>query len=281
MSQYKLAAKGNRPTTQIEVKGQTIGGSALCMIAGPCAVENEEQLVSIASSISQMGIKFLRGGAYKPRTSPYAFQGTGKRGLQLLSKCAVDYDLRIVTEVMDTSLIDEVYPYADVLQVGSRNMKNYQFLKELSKVDKPILLKRGMSATIEEWLLAAEYLLLGGNERVILCERGLRSIDPMIRNVMDISAIPLVKELSHLPIIADPSQGTGRRSLVGAMSKAAVAAGADGLMIEVHSEPDEALSDGFQSLYIHQLQELLPEIKIHAEAEGKSFHLEENKRENV
>ena len=247
MSDLKLVSKqyeGHK--SEISIGQETIGGTELCLIAGPCAVESEEQLFAIAKGVSDLGIKYMRGGAYKPRTSPYAFQGLGKQGLQLLKKASELYNLKIVTEVMDTSLIEEVYDYADILQVGSRNAKNYTFLKELGKIDKPILLKRGMSSTINEWLLAAEYIMLGGNENVILCERGIRTFDTSVRNTMDLAAIPLVKELSHLPVIADPSQGTGKRSLVIPMSLAAIAAGADGVMLEVHNDPEEALSDGFQ-----------------------------------
>lgn len=274
MSEYRLVAKAYKDTpTIVKIGDEKIGADELCLIAGPCAVESEEQIDEIAKHISTLGIKFIRGGAYKPRTSPYAFQGLQKHGLKLLSKISAEYGLKVVTEVLDTSLIEEVYPHADILQVGSRNMKNYQFLKELGKIDKPILLKRGMSATIEEWLLAAEYVMLNGNEQIILCERGIRTFDTSLRNTMDIAAIPLVKELSHLPIIADPSQGCGKRSLVSAMSMAAIAAGADGLMIEVHNEPENALSDGFQSIYIHQLAEMLPQLKKQAVLMNRTLQL--------
>lgn len=275
MSDYKLASRQHKEeNTIVRVGNELIGAAELCLIAGPCAVESEEQLDEIASGISDLGIKFMRGGAYKPRTSPYDFQGLKKEGLELLRKAAHKYDLKIVTEVLDTTLIEEVYPYADVLQVGSRNMKNYQFLKELGKLDKPVLLKRGMSSTVKEWLLAAEYILLGGNENVILCERGIRTFDNSVRNTMDIAAIPLAKELSHLPVIADPSQGTGKRSLVKPLSLAAIAAGADGLMIEVHQEPEEALSDGFQSLYLSQLEELVNEVKKQANLSHRTLSLQ-------
>lgn len=274
MSEYRLVAREYKDTpTVITVGGKEIGAEELCLIAGPCAVESEEQIFEIAKHISGLGIHFLRGGAYKPRTSPYAFQGLQKEGLELLSAVSKEYDLKVVTEVLDSGLLEEIYPYADILQVGSRNMKNYQFLKELGKVDKPVMLKRGMSATVEEWLLAAEYIMLQGNENIILCERGIRTFDTSLRNTMDIAAIPLVKELSHLPIIADPSQGCGQRSLVKPMSLAAIAAGADGLMIEVHNEPDSALSDGFQSIYMHQLAELLPHIKAQAKLSNRSLQL--------
>jgi 3-deoxy-7-phosphoheptulonate synthase len=282
MSDLKLVSKqyeGHK--SEISIGQETIGGSELCLIAGPCAVESEEQLFAIAKGVSDLGIKYMRGGAYKPRTSPYAFQGLGKQGLQLLKKASELYNLKIVTEVMDTSLIEEVYDYADILQVGSRNAKNYTFLKELGKIDKPILLKRGMSSTINEWLLAAEYIMLGGNENVILCERGIRTFDTSVRNTMDLAAIPLVKELSHLPVIADPSQGTGKRSLVIPMSLAAIAAGADGVMLEVHNDPEEALSDGFQSLYLDSMAELITSLKRQAQASGRTFNLKSLVKETV
>lgn len=282
MSDLKLVSKqyeGHKG--EISIGQETIGGTELCLIAGPCAVESEEQLFAIAKGVSDLGIKYMRGGAYKPRTSPYAFQGLGKQGLQLLKKASELYNLKIVTEVMDTSLIEEVYDYADILQVGSRNAKNYTFLKELGKIDKPILLKRGMSSTINEWLLAAEYIMLGGNENVILCERGIRTFDTSVRNTMDLAAIPLVKELSHLPVIADPSQGTGKRSLVIPMSLAAIAAGADGVMLEVHNDPEEALSDGFQSLYLDSMAELITSLKRQAQASGRTFNLKSLVKETV
>jgi 3-deoxy-7-phosphoheptulonate synthase len=274
MSDLKLVARQDENhQSVIRVGNETVGGKELCLIAGPCAVESEQQLDEIAKGVSDLGIKFMRGGAYKPRTSPYAFQGLKKDGLRLLKNVSDKYGVKIVTEVLDTSLIEEVYPYADILQVGSRNAKNYAFLKELGKIDKPILLKRGMSSTISEWLLAAEYILLGGNENVILCERGIRTFDTSVRNTMDIAAIPLAKELSHLPVIADPSQGTGKRSLVTPLSLAAIAAGADGLMIEVHNEPEEALSDGFQSMYLDSMKDMVQVLKMQAELSGRSLDL--------
>lgn len=274
MFDIKLASKQhNNHKSIIKIGDESVGSEELCIIAGPCAVESETQLDEIAKGISDLGIKFMRGGAYKPRTSPYAFQGLKKEGLRLLKESSKKYDLKIVTEVLDTTLIEEVYPYADVFQVGSRNAKNYQFLKELGKTDKPILLKRGMSSTVNEWLLAAEYILLGGNENVILCERGIRTFDTSLRNTMDIAAIPLVKELSHLPVIADPSQGTGKRSLVTPLSLAAIAAGADGLMIEVHNEPEEALSDGFQSMYLNSMKEFTETIRKQANLSNRTLNL--------
>jgi 3-deoxy-7-phosphoheptulonate synthase len=274
MSDLKLVSRQYRDhNTVIRVGDELIGAKELCLIAGPCAVESEVQLNEIAKGLSELGVKFMRGGAFKPRTSPYAFQGLKKEGLKMLKNASDTYGLKIVTEVLDTTLIEEVYPYADILQVGSRNAKNYQFLKELGKVDKPILLKRGMSSTINEWLLAAEYILLGGNENVILCERGIRTFDTSVRNTMDIAAIPLVKELSHLPIIADPSQGTGQRSLVTPLSLAAIAAGADGLMIEVHNNPEEALSDGFQSMYLNTMGDMVKLLRGQAEHSGRTLNL--------
>lgn len=268
----QLAKKSlEKPNTIINVNGNIIGGNELTLIAGPCAVESEEQIFTIAEFLSKKGIKIIRGGAYKPRTSPYAFQGLKKEGLILLNKVSKKFDMSVITEVLDLSLLDTVYPYTDILQIGARNMKNYHFLKELGKTDKPILLKRGMDATIEEWLLAAEYILLGGNEQVILCERGIKSFDHITRNVMDIAAIPLIKQLSHLPIIADPSQATGNRDIVIPLSLAAVAAGADGLMVEVHNNPNKALSDGPQSLYFEQFDELVEKLKIQSKTSNKQF----------
>lgn len=274
MFDIKLVSKQHsNHKTIVKIGDEFVGKEELCLIAGPCAVESERQLDEIAKGISDLGIKFMRGGAYKPRTSPYAFQGLKKEGLKLLKEASKKYDLKIVTEVLDTTLIEEAYSYADIFQVGSRNAKNYQFLKELGKTDKPILLKRGMSSTVNEWLLAAEYILLGGNENVILCERGIRTFDTSLRNTMDVAAIPLVKELSHLPVIADPSQGTGKRSLVTPLSLASIAAGADGLMIEVHNEPEEALSDGFQSMYLNSMKELTKKIREQAKLSNRTLNL--------
>ena len=274
MFDIKLASKQHsNHKTIVKIGDEFVGKEELCLIAGPCAVESERQLDEIAKGISDLGIKFMRGGAYKPRTSPYAFQGLKKEGLKLLKEASKKYDLKIVTEVLDTTLIEEAYSYADIFQVGSRNAKNYQFLKELGKTDKPILLKIGMSSTVNEWLLAAEYILLGGNENVILCERGIRTFDTSLRNTMDVAAIPLVKELSHLPVIADPSQGTGKRSLVTPLSLASIAAGADGLMIEVHNEPEEALSDGFQSMYLNSMKEFTKKIREQAKLSSRTLNL--------
>lgn len=269
---YQLASRQwkNRNTV-VKVGDLEIGGQYPVLIAGPCAVESEEQLYEIASFLSKNGIRFLRGGAYKPRTSPYSFQGLKKNGLELLRKVANEFDMMVVTEVLDYSLLDEVMEYADILQVGTRNMHNYQFLKGLGKVDKPVLLKRGMSATIEEWLLAAEHILLGGNEKVILCERGIRTFEKATRNTLDLSAVALVKELSHLPVIVDPSQGTGLSSLITPMSLAAMAAGCDGLMIETHNDPDNALSDGEQSVNFRQFEELLHRLRKYSHLYNTPF----------
>jgi 3-deoxy-7-phosphoheptulonate synthase len=281
VSPYRLASrKWKNESSRISVNGIEIGGDELFMIAGPCAVESEEQLDSIAAFVSKMGVPFLRGGAFKPRTSPYSFQGLGQEGLHLLRQASIKYNLGVITEVMDLSLLDEVYPYTDIIQIGSRNMKNYHLLKELGKTDKPILLKRGMDATVEEWLLAAEYLLVSGNEQVMLCERGIRTFDDGTRNTMDIASIALAKQLSHLPIIADPSQGTGVSSLINPICMAAVVAGADGLMIEVHNNPEQALSDGPQSLTFKQFEDMIPGINATAELMGKKSPLK-SKKEKV
>lgn len=271
-SAYPLAKKTlEKPATIIEVNGIKLGGNDLAIIAGPCAVESEEQMHAIAEFIASKGVKIMRGGAFKPRTSPYSFQGLKEDGLRILNEVSIKYNLAIITEVLDLSLLDAIYPYTDILQIGARNMKNYHFLKELGKTDKPIMLKRGMDATIEEWLLAAEYILMGGNEQVILCERGIRTFDHSTRNTMDIAAIPLVKQLSHLPVIADPSQASGNRDIVIPLSLAAVAAGADGLMIEVHNNPEKALSDGPQSLRFEQFTELIEKLKMFNKISGKTI----------
>lgn len=257
--------------TTINVGDLEVGGDYPILIAGPCAVESEDQMYEIASHLSKNGVRFLRGGAYKPRTSPYSFQGLKKEGLELMRKIADEFDMKVVTEVLDFSLLDEVMQYADILQIGARNMHNYHFLKELGKVDKPVLLKRGLSAKIEEWLLAAEYILLGGNENVILCERGIRTFETSTRNTLDLSAVALVKQLSHLPVIVDPSQGTGVANLVSPMSIAAMAIGCDGLMIETHNDPDNALSDGEQSLNFQQFQELLHQLRKYSHLHNSPF----------
>ena len=268
---YKLASRAFRPEgTVVEVgKGVRIGGPEVVVAAGPCAVESAEQIQTIAERVAQHGAKLLRGGAFKPRTSPYTFQGLGEQALKLLRQAADKNGLLVVSEVMDASQIAMMLPYVDLLQVGARNMQNYHLLRALGEVPKPVLLKRGMSATIEELLLSAEYIMAGGNYNVILCERGIRTFETYTRNTLDIAAIPVIKKHSHLPIIADPSHGTGRRDKVPPMARAAVAAGADGLLIEVHHDPEHALSDGAQSLYADQFAQLMAELRIIAPAVGR------------
>jgi 3-deoxy-7-phosphoheptulonate synthase len=268
---FKLASRNFRPEgSVVELgKGVSIGGTEIVAAAGPCAVESAAQIGEIAEKVARAGAKLLRGGAFKPRSSPYSFQGLGEEGLKLLRAAADANGLLVVSEVMDPSQIDVMLPYVDVMQVGARNMQNYYLLRALGEIQKPVLLKRGMSATIEELLLSAEYIMSGGNYNVILCERGIRTFDTYMRNTMDIAAIPVIKQLSHLPVVADPSHGTGRRDKVGAMARAAVAAGADGLLIEVHQDPERALSDGAQSLYPDQFAQLMAEARMIAPAVGR------------
>ena len=256
--------------TTFEINGVEIGKDLL-MIAGPCAVENEEQIYTISEFLSKKGVRFMRGGAYKPRTSPYSFQGLKKEGLKLMRRAADDHGLAVVSEIMSASQLDEFVENVDILQVGTRNMQNYPLLRALGKINKPVLLKRGMSSTIEEWLLAAEYILSGGNEQVILCERGIRTFETATRNTLDIAAVPLVQQLSHLPVIVDPSQGTGVRDIVDPVSVAAIAAGADGLIIEVHNQPEEALSDGDQSIYLDQFETLQKRLVKAASIDNRRF----------
>jgi 3-deoxy-7-phosphoheptulonate synthase len=268
---YKLASRAFREEGTI-VKlplGVTIGGPEVVVMAGPCSVESAEQIETIAGQVARAGAKILRGGAFKPRTSPYSFQGMGEKALELLRSAADRHHLLVVSEVMDPSQVAMMVPMVDILQVGARNMQNYHLLRALGEVNKPVLLKRGMSATIEELLLSAEYIMAGGNYDVILCERGIRTFETYTRNTLDIAAIPIIKKLSHLPIVADPSHGTGRRDKVAPMARAAVAAGADGLLIEVHHDPEHALSDGAQSLYPDQFTELMAQIRIIAPAVGR------------
>ena len=257
------------PTRVSVAGGVVIGGDDVVVIAGPCAVESETQILTAARQVRAAGAVILRGGAFKPRTSPYTFQGLGVKGLKLLARAREETGLAIVTEAMDAEGVDQVAEHADIIQIGARNMQNYSLLKRAGRAGKPVLLKRGMSATIAKLLLSAEYLLAEGNQDVILCERGIRSFDPATRNVLDLTAIPLVHSLSHLPIIADPSHGTGRRDKVIPMARAAVAAGADGIMVEVHPEPDRALSDGDQTLYPDQFTELMRQIRVIADAIGR------------
>ena len=272
MSPYKLASRQFRPGgTVIKIRDVDIGGPKVVVMAGPCSIESPAQIDAAAAAVARSGARILRGGAFKPRSSPYSFQGLGEEGLKMLREAADRYGLLTVSEVMDQSQIKTMLPYTDILQVGARNMQNYTLLKELGCVDRPVLLKRGISATIEELLLSAEYILAGGNQNVILCERGIRTFESYTRNTMDISAIPVVKKLSHLPMLADPSHGTGRRDKVVPMARAAVAAGADGLLIEVHPDPDHALSDGAQSLRPHQFEELMQQLRIIAQAVGREM----------
>tara|TARA_B100001123_G_scaffold435397_1_gene563801 strand:+ start:2028 stop:3047 length:1020 start_codon:yes stop_codon:yes gene_type:complete len=268
---YKLASRTFKPERSVVTIGDLrIGGDEVVVMAGPCSAETEEQVDAAADAVSKAGAKVFRGGAFKPRSSPYSFQGLGDQGLKLLRSAADHHNLKLVSEVMDVSQIDLVAKYADILQVGARNMQNYTLLRELGKGKVPILLKRGISATIEEWLLSAEYILSGGNGDVILCERGIRTFETYTRNTMDISAIPVIQKLSHLPIVADPSHGIGIRDKVAPMARAAVAAGADGLIIEVHPDPDHAFSDGAQSLFPEQFNRLMNEVRIIAPAIGRS-----------
>ena len=272
---YKLASRTFKPErTAISFGDFKIGGDEVIVIAGPCSVETEEQIAASAAAVKRAGAKILRGGAFKPRSSPYSFQGLGEEGLRMMRVAADAEGLKVASEVMDVSQIELVATYADILQVGARNMQNYTLLRELGKTRTPVLLKRGISATIEEWLLSAEYVLSGGNTDVILCERGIRTFESYTRNTMDISAIPVIQKLSHLPIIADPSHGTGLRDKVTPMARAAVAAGADGLIIEVHPQPDQALSDGAQSIFPKQFDRLMAELRIIAPAIGRSICLE-------
>ena len=272
VSPYKLASRSFRPAgTVVKIGDVEIGGQRVVVMAGPCSVESRDQIERSAEVVARAGAQVIRGGAFKPRSSPYAFQGLGEDGLHILREAADRNGLLVVSEVMDLTQVPLVAQYADILQVGARNMQNFNLLRELGRQRKPVLLKRGISATIEELLLSAEYILAGGNYDVILCERGIRTFETYTRNTMDISAIPVVKKLSHLPIVADPSHGTGRRDMVAPMARAAVAAGSDGLLVEVHPDPDHALSDGAQSLRFEQFEELMSQLRIIAPAVGRSM----------
>jgi len=267
---FKLASRAFQPQdTLITVGRCTIGGPQLAIMAGPCSVESETQGFAIAEAVAKSGATIMRGGAFKPRTSPYSFQGLGEAGLRILRRAADAHDLAVVSEVMDTQQVELVARYADILQIGARNMQNFSLLKEVGHTHKPILLKRGLACTIEEWLMSAEHVLSQGNSQVILCERGIRTFETYTRNTLDLNAIPVVKELSHLPVIVDPSHGTGIRNKVAPMGRAAIAAGADGVIVEVHHDPDHALSDGAQSLYPEQFDELVRQIRTIAEAIGR------------
>ena len=269
---FKLASRDFHPqSTVVEIDGISVGGKQLVVMAGPCAVENREQLLEAARAVKGAGTHVLRGGAFKPRTSPYSFQGLGEEGLRILAEARKETGLPIVTEVMEPQMVPLVMMYADILQVGARNMQNYALLHAVGEAQRPVLLKRGMMSTVEELLMAAEYILSHGNERIILCERGIRTFEQYTRNTLDISAVPLLKQLSHLPVIVDPSHGTGKWELVEPLSRAAVAAGADGLLIEVHPHPEEALSDGAQSLKPSRFAQLMEGLRPVAEAVGRTL----------
>jgi 3-deoxy-7-phosphoheptulonate synthase len=273
---YKLTGWDFHPQkTIINVRGVTIGGDDVVVIAGPCSVESEEQTLATARAVSAAGAKILRGGAYKPRTSPYEFRGLGERGLQILAMAREETGMAIITEVMTPADIDVVGKYTDIFQIGARNSQNYLLLEEVGKAGKPVMIKRGLSMMLEEWLLAAEYVMAQGNPDVILCERGIRTFEPSTRNTFDVSAVPVVQGMSHLPIFVDPSHAAGKRALVGALAQAGVAAGADGLMIEVHPNPDQALSDGAQSLAFPQFDALMPRLAAVANAVGRSVAVRE------
>lgn len=269
---YKLANRSfHAENTIIKIKDVEIGGNKVVMMAGPCSVENEDQIFRLAKSVTKSGARILRGGAFKPRTSPYSFQGLGEEGLKLLRRAADENNLLVITEVMQIDHIDLIDKYTDIFQLGARNMQNFSLLKELGKVDKPVMIKRGQAATIEEWLMSAEYILSGGNRNVFLCERGIRTFENYTRNTFDLSAIPVVHKKSHLPVIADPSHATGLRDQVPPMARAAVAAGADGLMIEIHDDPENALSDGPQALLPDTFQKLTEELRLIAKAIGRDL----------
>lgn len=271
---FKKANRMFHPNdTVFDVNGRKIGEGHFVVIAGPCSVENEEQIVGIAKELKRIGASFLRGGAYKPRTSPYSFQGLGLEGLDLLKIARAETGLPIVSEIMSTDVLDRFVEDVDIIQVGARNMQNFVLLRELGRTSKPILLKRGLSATLEEWLMSAEYILNGGNEKVILCERGIRTFETYTRNTLDLSAVPAVKKLSHLPVIVDPSHGTGRTWMVGTMSKAALVVGADGVIIEVHNNPKCALSDGDQSITPAEYSAIFSRIRKLAELEEKQLEV--------
>ena len=270
---YKLAGRAFRPegTTVEFPNGAVIGGQKVAVIAGPCTIENRDQLFAIAASVKAAGGSFLRGGAYKPRTSPYSFQGLGIPGLELMREAADAHGLATVSEVMEIAQIEPMLPYVDCFQVGARNMQNFNLLRELGQVRKPVLLKRGIAATVEELLLSSEYILSGGNYQVILCERGIRTYETATRNTMDISAIPVLHKLTHLPVVADPSHGTGRRDMVAPMAKASVAAGADALLVEIHPNADKSVSDAAQTLYLDQFEKLVKELRLIAVAVGRTL----------
>lgn len=269
---YKLASREfKKEDSVIDVNGIKIGGKKIPVIAGPCAVENKSILLDIAKKVKDAGASFIRGGAFKPRTSPYSFQGLGEEGLKILAEARKKTGMPVVTELMDPRDLEVMLKYTDIIQVGARNMQNFRLLLEVGATNKPVLLKRGLSATIKEWLMAAEYIMSKGNLNVILCERGVRTFETATRNTLDLSAVPVLKELSHLPVIVDPSHGVGKRTIVPPMAKAAIAAGADGLLIEVHTNPEEALSDGEQSLKPDLFKTLMDELALIAKAVGREI----------
>ncbi|MFP4200037.1 MAG: 3-deoxy-7-phosphoheptulonate synthase [Clostridia bacterium] len=274
MHPFKLASREFREHSEVKLNGISIGGRDIAVMAGPCAVESREVLMETARGVRAAGASVLRGGAFKPRTSPYSFQGLGEEGLQYMAEAREATGLLVVTEVLSPADVELVSSYADILQIGARNMQNYSLLHEVGAIDKPVLLKRGMMSSVEEWLMSAEYVLSGGNHRVILCERGIRTFEGYTRNTLDLSSVPLVKGLSHLPVIVDPSHGTGRADLVAAMSRAAIAAGADGLLIEVHPRPEEALSDGPQSLTLEDFSGMMKTLEPVAEAVDRGIAVE-------
>ncbi len=269
---FKLASRTfKKEDTIITIRDVTIGGNEVVMMAGPCSVESEEQIFKLAEIVSKAGAKILRGGAFKPRTSPYSFQGMGEEGLKLLRKAADKYNLLVITEVMENAQIPLISEYTDIFQIGARNMQNFPLLNEIGKTAKPAMLKRGLAATVEDWLMSAEYILSNGNRDLMLCERGIRTFETYTRNTFDLSAIPVVHKKSHLPVIADPSHATGLRDKVLPMARAAVAAGADGLMVEVHHDPENALSDGPQALLPEQFEELMTQVKLIAQVIGRTM----------
>jgi len=268
---FKLVSREvKEEDTVIDVGGVPLGGNALAIMAGPCSVESREQILETAHAVKAAGARFLRGGAFKPRTSPYEFQGLAEEGLKLLALAREQTGLKVVTEVMDSETLPMVSDYADVLQIGARNMQNFSLMKQLGRIRKPVLLKRGPSATIKEWLMAAEYVVAGGNYQVALCERGIRTFETMTRNTLDLNAVPVLKALTHLPVVVDPSHGIGLRAHVAAMARAGIAAGADGVIVEVHPRPDRALSDGQQSLTPREFEDLMKQVRVIAGALGRA-----------
>lgn len=272
LAQYKLASRDFHPdNTLVQVDGVKIGGNEIIIMAGPCSVESKEQIIETANAVKKAGAKILRGGAFKPRTSPYSFQGLGEEGLKLLKHAKEETGMPVITEVMDPRNVSLVCKYSDILQIGARNMQNYDLLKEVGKCRHPVLLKRGMSATINEWLMSAEYIMSEGNYNIVLCERGIRTFETATRNTLDLNAVPAAKELTHLPVIIDPSHGTGKYSLVAPMSKAGIAAGADGLLIEVHPNPEKSMSDADQTISTKRFEKLMDELRLIASAIGRKI----------